>query len=85
MDFGAHLPLMDFGGNPYTLEHLTEYTNCAARLGFSAVNEEASQNRTWWRWSTIWALSLERPNMLAPMEKKCGKFVCTYFHCSHTL
>ena len=23
MDFGAHLPLMDFGGNPYSLDHLT--------------------------------------------------------------
>ena len=25
MEFGAHLPLMDFGGHPYTLEHLTAY------------------------------------------------------------
>jgi len=25
MDFGAHLPLMDFGGNPYTLQHLAEH------------------------------------------------------------
>src|SRR3954452_8184833 len=38
MDFGAHLPLMDFGGNPYTLEHLVAYTETAARLGFSAVS-----------------------------------------------
>src|SRR5439155_25571070 len=38
MDFGAHLPLMDFGGNPYTLEHLTAYTDTAARLGFSALS-----------------------------------------------
>jgi alkanesulfonate monooxygenase SsuD/methylene tetrahydromethanopterin reductase-like flavin-dependent oxidoreductase (luciferase family) len=38
MDFGAHLPLMDFGGNPYTLEHLTTYTQTAARLGFSALS-----------------------------------------------
>ena len=37
MDFGAHLPLMDFGGNPYTLEHLTDYTRCAAQLGFRAL------------------------------------------------
>ena len=22
MEFGAHLPLMDFGGHPYTLDHL---------------------------------------------------------------
>ncbi len=38
MDFGAHLPLMDFGGNPYTLEHLVAYTETAARLGFSALS-----------------------------------------------
>ena len=38
MDFGAHLPLMDFGGNPYRLEHLAEYTETAARLGFSALS-----------------------------------------------
>jgi alkanesulfonate monooxygenase SsuD/methylene tetrahydromethanopterin reductase-like flavin-dependent oxidoreductase (luciferase family) len=37
MDFGAHLPLMDFGGNPYTLEHLAAYTDTAARLGFRAL------------------------------------------------
>jgi alkanesulfonate monooxygenase SsuD/methylene tetrahydromethanopterin reductase-like flavin-dependent oxidoreductase (luciferase family) len=37
MDFGAHLPLMDFGGNPYSLEHLTAYTETAARLGFEAL------------------------------------------------
>src|SRR5262245_12048973 len=29
---------MDFGGHPYTLEHLTEYTREAARLGFSALS-----------------------------------------------
>ncbi len=38
MDFGAHLPLMDFGGNPYALEHLAAYTDVAARLGFSALS-----------------------------------------------
>jgi len=37
MDFGAHLPLMDFGGNPYTLRHLVDYTERAARLGFRAL------------------------------------------------
>jgi alkanesulfonate monooxygenase SsuD/methylene tetrahydromethanopterin reductase-like flavin-dependent oxidoreductase (luciferase family) len=38
MDFGAHLPLMDFGGHPYTLDHLVAYTETAARLGFSALS-----------------------------------------------
>ena len=38
MDFGAHLPLMDFGGHPYTLDHLTAYTKAAAQLGFAALS-----------------------------------------------
>ncbi len=38
MEFGAHLPLMDFGGHPYTLEHLTAYAESAARLGFDALS-----------------------------------------------
>jgi alkanesulfonate monooxygenase SsuD/methylene tetrahydromethanopterin reductase-like flavin-dependent oxidoreductase (luciferase family) len=38
VDFGAHLPLMDFGGNPFTLEHLVRYTETAARLGFAALS-----------------------------------------------
>jgi probable F420-dependent oxidoreductase len=37
MEFGAHLPLMDFGGHPYTLEHLVAYTKCAAELGYSTL------------------------------------------------
>ncbi len=37
MEFGAHLPLMDFGGHPYTLDHLIDYTKSAAQLGFSAL------------------------------------------------
>jgi alkanesulfonate monooxygenase SsuD/methylene tetrahydromethanopterin reductase-like flavin-dependent oxidoreductase (luciferase family) len=38
MEFGAHLPLMDFGGHPFTLDHLTEYVSTAAALGFDAVS-----------------------------------------------
>jgi alkanesulfonate monooxygenase SsuD/methylene tetrahydromethanopterin reductase-like flavin-dependent oxidoreductase (luciferase family) len=38
MDFGAHLPLMDFGGNPFTLDHLVAYTKTASQLGFSALS-----------------------------------------------
>ena len=29
---------MDFGGNPYTLRHLADYTDTAARLGFQALS-----------------------------------------------
>ena len=38
MEFGVHLPLMDFGGNPYALDHLIAYTGTAAQLGFSALS-----------------------------------------------
>ncbi len=38
MEFGAHLPLMDFGGHPYTLGHLVAYTRSAAQLGFVALS-----------------------------------------------
>src|SRR5437879_7470353 len=29
---------MDFGGNPYTLDHLVGYTRAAERLGFTMVS-----------------------------------------------
>jgi alkanesulfonate monooxygenase SsuD/methylene tetrahydromethanopterin reductase-like flavin-dependent oxidoreductase (luciferase family) len=35
--FGAHLPLMDFGGNPYTLAHLAAYTETARDLGYDVI------------------------------------------------
>ncbi|HEY6531266.1 MAG TPA: LLM class flavin-dependent oxidoreductase [Acidimicrobiales bacterium] len=37
MRFGVHLPLMDFGGNPYTAAHLREYTERSARLGSATL------------------------------------------------
>src|SRR3954462_10188654 len=38
MEFGAHLPLMDFGGHPSTLDHLTAYPKTAAQLGYTALS-----------------------------------------------
>ena len=38
MDFGAHLPLMDFGGHPYSLGHLRSYAQTASRLGFTTLS-----------------------------------------------
>src|SRR5437588_1832517 len=38
VEVGVHLPLMDFGGNPYTLEHLVGYVRAADRLGFTMVS-----------------------------------------------
>jgi alkanesulfonate monooxygenase SsuD/methylene tetrahydromethanopterin reductase-like flavin-dependent oxidoreductase (luciferase family) len=37
VEYGAHLPLMDFGGHPYTLDHLTGYARRAAELGFATL------------------------------------------------
>jgi hypothetical protein len=36
--FGAHLPLMDFGGNRYLLGDLMAYARAARKLGFAAVS-----------------------------------------------
>lgn len=38
MQFGAHLPLMDFGGHPYTLDNLALYTRTVRDSGFSAIS-----------------------------------------------
>ena len=64
MDVGAHLPLMDFGGNPYSLEHLTRYSETAAQLGFSAlsVNDHMVFSVPW----------LDGPTALAAMIEHSG-------------
>lgn len=64
MDFGAHLPLMDFGGNPYTFEHLAAYTDTAASLGFAAlaVNDHMVFSVPW----------LDGPTALAAMVEHSG-------------
>lgn len=49
MDFGLHLPLMDFGGNPFTLEHLIEYAETGQQLGFRALaaNDHMVFSKPW--------------------------------------
>ena len=37
MKFGAHLPVMDFGDQPFTLAHLLEYASTARRLGLEML------------------------------------------------
>jgi len=37
VEFGAHLPLMDFGGHPFTLDHLLGYARTAEQLGFDML------------------------------------------------
>jgi alkanesulfonate monooxygenase SsuD/methylene tetrahydromethanopterin reductase-like flavin-dependent oxidoreductase (luciferase family) len=62
MDFGAHLPLMDFGGNPYSLEWLNAYTRTAAALGFRAVsvNDHMVFSAPWLDGPTALAAVLEQ-------------------------
>ena len=38
MEFGVHLPLMDFGDHPFSIDHLVRYSETAARLGFAALS-----------------------------------------------
>lgn len=49
MDYGLHLPLLDFGNNPFTLEHLITYAETAQQLGFSALaaNDHLVYSKPW--------------------------------------
>ncbi len=48
MDFGLHLPLVDFGGNPYTLDHLIAYAKTGQQIAHDEVDihEKAQIMRT---------------------------------------
>ena len=61
MEFGVHLPLIDFGGNPYTLDHLVAYTKAAVDLGFTAlsVNDHLVFSVPWLDGPTALAAVLE--------------------------
>jgi len=49
MDFGVHLPLLDFGNNPFTLDHLVTYAETAKRLGYRglAANDHLVYAKPW--------------------------------------
>lgn len=49
MDYGAHLPVIDFGHQPFSLEKLLEYTRVAKSLGFRAIaaNDHLVSPRPW--------------------------------------
>jgi alkanesulfonate monooxygenase SsuD/methylene tetrahydromethanopterin reductase-like flavin-dependent oxidoreductase (luciferase family) len=61
MDFGAHLPIMDFGDNPCSLEHLVDYTKAAADLDYRtlAVNDHLLFATPWLDGATSLAAVLE--------------------------
>lgn len=64
MDFGIHLPLVDFGGNPFTLNHLIAYAEAGQRLGFRALaaNDHMVFSRPW----------LDSPTALAAIMAHSG-------------
>lgn len=49
MDFGLHLPLLDFGGNPFTVNHLIAYAEAGQQLGFRALaaNDHLVYSKPW--------------------------------------
>ena len=49
MDYGIHLPLLDFGNNPYTLDHLIDYVETGRQLGFRgiAANDHLVFSKPW--------------------------------------
>jgi alkanesulfonate monooxygenase SsuD/methylene tetrahydromethanopterin reductase-like flavin-dependent oxidoreductase (luciferase family) len=65
MDFGLHLPLMDFGGHPFTLDHLITYAETSQQLGFSALaaNDHLVYSKPW----------LDGPTALAAVLAHSGR------------
>jgi alkanesulfonate monooxygenase SsuD/methylene tetrahydromethanopterin reductase-like flavin-dependent oxidoreductase (luciferase family) len=65
MDFGLHLPLIDFGGNLFTIDHLITYAETSQELGFSALaaNDHLVFSRPW----------LDGPTALAAVLSHSGR------------
>ena len=61
MDYGLHLPLMDIGGNPLTLNYLIAYAETGQQLGFCALaaNDDPVFFRPWLDGPTALATILE--------------------------
>jgi alkanesulfonate monooxygenase SsuD/methylene tetrahydromethanopterin reductase-like flavin-dependent oxidoreductase (luciferase family) len=61
VEFGAHLPLMDFGGHPHTLNHLLDYTKTAARSGLTMLcaNDHMVFSVPWLDGPTALAVAME--------------------------
>ncbi len=61
VEFGVHLPLIDFGGAPWTVNRLSTYVREAAALGFQYVcaNDHLVFRRAWMDGPTALAAVLE--------------------------
>jgi alkanesulfonate monooxygenase SsuD/methylene tetrahydromethanopterin reductase-like flavin-dependent oxidoreductase (luciferase family) len=66
MEYGAHLPLIDFGTSP-SLRRLKEYARTAADLGYSAIcaNDHLLFSRSWLDGPTALAAVIEESGDLA--------------------
>jgi alkanesulfonate monooxygenase SsuD/methylene tetrahydromethanopterin reductase-like flavin-dependent oxidoreductase (luciferase family) len=64
LDYGAHLPVIDFGNQGYSLERLAAYVRTARELGFKAVstNDHLIHSRPW----------LDAPTALASVLSHSG-------------
>jgi len=69
MDFGLHLPLIDFGNNPSTLDQLIEYAETSQSLGYGglAANDHLIYARPW----------LDGPTALAAVLAHSGEMDLT--------
>ncbi len=65
MDYGVHLPLIDFDGKGFSLNYLVEYTQTAERLGYQALaaNDHLIFPRPW----------LDGPTALAALLSCTGR------------
>jgi len=64
LDYGAHLPVVDFGNQKFSLERLSAYVQAARELGFKAVstNDHLISARPW----------LDAPTALAAVLSQSG-------------
>ena len=64
LDYGVHLPVIDFGFQRFSLERLAAYVKTAAELGFKAVstNDHLIYSRPW----------LDAPTALAAVLSQSG-------------
>lgn len=65
MDYGVHLPLIDFDGTEFSLGYLLKFTERAEGLGFDALaaNDHLLFSRPW----------LDGPTALASVLTKAGE------------
>ena len=69
MDYGVHLPLIDFDGERFTLDRLQKYASMAESLGFQALaaNDHLIFSRPWFDGPTALAAVVDQAKHMALM------------------